>query len=94
MKNIFCVALFLLSFSHSKAADTLVNKLINSIYLETVESTAKFYYLLDSAKNPEFDNYDLIDLKNEYSKSINEIPFNDFISNIKKRSLKFLLEKP
>jgi hypothetical protein len=87
MKNGLFATIFILTFFNCKAADTLITRLINSVYLEEVDSTAKFYYLVDSAPNPQFDKYDLEELINE-KEILKEIPLNDFILNIQNDTTK------
>ena len=91
MKNSLFAAIFMLTCFCSKAADTLVSKLINSVYLEEVDSTAQFYYLLDSAKNPRFNKFDLEELMNE-EEITKDVPLNDFIFNIQHDTTKFCWE--
>ncbi len=70
----------------AKAQDTLFTKFVNSVYNEVVDTNSTYYYLLNIGKNPQFDTYDLIDLKAIIDNSKNEtrdIPFQDFIDLIK-----------
>jgi len=86
MKNIILIFLLMFIFNKVKAADTLVTKLINTVYLERVDTNAKYYYLYKYGDNPSFDIRDLdYELKNEL---IKEIPFQDFADAIKKDTTK------
>jgi len=82
MKSVLLFAVLLIFFTTANAADTLITKLINSIYLQRVDPAAKFYYLLAFAKNPEFDRPDERDLTTEMKDKANQIPFNEFQFNI------------
>ena len=66
----------------SIANDTLICKLINSIYLEKVDSAFKYYYLLDTSKNPEFDKYSIIEVQKILKEKANHIPLNEFLKSI------------
>jgi hypothetical protein len=81
MKNITLVFLLILVLCKANAADTLVTKLINTIYLERVDTTAKYYYLYKYGDTPLFDMSDLDYEPN--NKLIKEIPFQDFADAIK-----------
>jgi hypothetical protein len=87
MKFGFIVLLFIVITVNAKAStDTLITKLINTIYTEVVNSKAKFYYLYEFGKPPKFDKYDLLELKN--TAIAREIPFSDFIESVKTDTIK------
>ncbi len=71
MKRYTLITIFLLTSFSSRAADTLITKLINAVYLERVDTAAKYYYLIDSAVMPQFDKNDLEDLKFERKLPVN-----------------------
>ncbi|QHS56149.1 hypothetical protein GWR56_11595 [Mucilaginibacter sp. 14171R-50] len=62
------------------SADTLIAKLINTVYKQVVDPKAKFYYLHEFGEVPKFDKYDLNELKG-ISKA-QEIPLSDFVKNV------------
>lgn len=80
----FCLAILLtiiIAVNAKASADTLITKLINTVYKEIVDPKAKFYYLYEFANSPKFDKYDLFDIK---SIAISEeMPLNDFIESAK-----------
>ena len=83
MKFIFYTLLFILICSSVRAADTLTTKLISAVYLEVVDTNAKYYYLQEFGPTPIFDDddikYELINSKD----ILKAVPLNDFIESIK-----------
>lgn len=82
MKPVFTIIFLLFLRVDARAADTLTTKLINTAYLEVVSTDTKYYYLLETGKNPRLDtDY----LKNELINDktlLEEIPFREFAEGI------------
>ena len=68
------------------ATDSVMVSLMNSIYKQVIDTSYKYYYVLDDAKNPEFD---LDNFKRNVSKDLINIPFDDFVTAISKDTLPF-----
>jgi hypothetical protein len=83
MRKLLLISIWLCTFFEGHAADTLITKLIKSIYLEEVKPNFRYYYLIDSAVNPELDKYMIKDLSTDKPLISKEIPFSDFLVNIK-----------
>ncbi|MEO6149734.1 MAG: hypothetical protein ABIN95_13885 [Mucilaginibacter sp.] len=56
--------------------------MINAVYTEIVDPSAKYYYLLNRAINPRFTRFDLEHLPHEMRNYDKSIPFEDFFSSM------------
>jgi hypothetical protein len=87
MKYTLGILLFISSFGKVNAQDTLVQKFINSIYKQVIDSNAKYYYLLETGIMPGtgFSNKEIDFSSNELSRYNVPpgIPFDDFKASLK-----------
>lgn len=78
MKRIAVIVLILFSQCATAADSTFVN-LMNSICKQVIDTSYRYYYVLDEARNPQFNRSKLDDIKFEESKIAAEVPLNDFL---------------
>ncbi|WP_419701310.1 hypothetical protein [Mucilaginibacter sp. NFX135] len=83
MKFIFYTLLFILICFRAGATDTLTTKLINAVYLEVVDTAAKYYYLQEFGRVPIFDEDDIKYELVSRNDVLKDVPLKDFIEGIK-----------
>lgn len=70
-------------------ADSTIVKFMNSIYKQVIDTSYKYYYVLDEAKNPKLDINGLNNFERSVPKEFKDAPFSDFLTAIKMDTLPF-----
>ncbi len=83
MKGLILAFVVCLTSLASLAADTTIVRLMQKVIELQISASHPYYYLLDKAETPKMDDYYSIDLRWEKPEFKTDLPWNEFINNIR-----------